>query len=545
MSSVNVFIKKNVKQIAEKEKNVLVSPNIPEDKLNNAIKAFKCEDFYESILAIYDDSMFNNAKCGLVFTGEKVIHSSHGTFLYSDIESVEYIENITISDKGKENKEEFILIKTKDGKINNLEDDLTFANKKNLAIFLNKIITEFEDFKEENQLTPIAEMSEEFKKAYLKIIVNMTYINDDDIDEKELAEILLLMTRLELSKDSRFEIRTYIAEISHENLISLEKLIVIIKDNSYSSHFQSFMISLAKDMINVYFSTNDSINRNFKFLLENQSLFNLSNEEIDLAFNAVENDYKILKEDLDDTAIEKNLKELGSKATGIGVPIAAVYISGSVLGLSAAGMTSGLATLGMGGFLGLSSMATGIGVAVLLGIGAYKGVKHLTGANELDKYKTRELMLHEVIKQTQKTISLVIDDINFIVQKLNDVTLNHAEQSEKIKKLVQMMSKYQSAIKTVDNKTNYYQNSANRLQCPKELDISRLESLTSEPTQKPLFDFIVENYEEKTMMLKEDVDTEILDKMGKVFQSLGYFDMGNIMLGKASEGLEKIKGIFG
>ena len=169
--SVNVYIKENVKKIAEKEKNVLVTPDIPENKLNNAVKAFKCEDFYESILAIYDDSMFNNAKCGLVFTGERVIHNSYGTFVYADIESVEHIVNITVNDKGKENTDEFIVIKTKDGKEHKIKDDLTFANKKNLAEFLNTIITDFKDFKEENQLTTISEMSEEFKKAYLKIIV--------------------------------------------------------------------------------------------------------------------------------------------------------------------------------------------------------------------------------------------------------------------------------------------------------------------------------------------------------------------------------------
>lgn len=546
MANVNVYIKENVKKIAEKEKNVLVAPGIPESKLNNAIKAFGCKDFYESILAIYDDSMFNNAKCGLVFTGEKVIHNSYGTFVYADIESVEYRVN-----DDKENEDECVVIKTKDGKEHKIKDDLMFANKQNLVKFLNTIITDFSDFKEENQLTVISEMSEKFKKAYLKIIVNMTFIDDEDIDEKELAEILLLMTRLELSTDSRFEIRSYINDISNENLISIEELIVMIKENSESSDFQSLMISLAKDMINVHFSTNDSMSRDFKFLNENQSLFNLSDEEIDLAFSAVENDYKMLKEDLDDNVIKKNAEDLAAKAAAAGAPLAAVYISGSVVGMSAAGITSGLATLGMG-----MGMTGGLVVVGLIGIMTYKGLKHLTGANELDKYKTRELMLHEVIKQTQKTISLIIDDINFVVQKLNDVTLNHAEQSEKIKKLVQMMAKYQSAIKTVDNKTNHYQNSANRLQCPKELDVSRLESLTAEPTQKPLFDFIIENYEEesievdgkqkKSIILKENIDTETLDKMGEAFKSLEYFDMGNIVKSKASEGLEKLKqSIFG
>lgn len=58
-----------------------------------------------------------------------------------------------------------------------------------------------------------------------------------------------------------------------------------------------------------------------------------------------------------------------------GVPIAVVYVSGSVIGLSAAGITSGLAALGLG--LG---MVPGIGVAVLLGTGVFLGVRALLDA---------------------------------------------------------------------------------------------------------------------------------------------------------------------
>lgn len=585
--SVNVYIKENVKKIAEKEKNVLVAPSIPDDKLNNAVKAFKCEDFIESILAIYDDSMFNNAKNGLVFTGERVIHNSYGTFVYSDVESVEHIVNVTVNDKGKENTDEFIVIKTKDGKEHKIKQDLKYANKKNLAEFLNTIITDFTDFKEENQLTTISEMSEDLKIAYLKIIVNMTYIDDEQIDEKELSEILLLMTRLELSQDSRFKVRSYISEIS-KDIKSIEELIIEAKENSESSNFKSLMISLVKDLINTYFSTQNlyeikiitekiksikvldkkgkkvpiDIEKartimqeiDFVFLVENKSLFNLDDEEIFLAYATIANDYSLVYDDLDDNAIKENAKELAAKAAAAGTPLAAVYISGSVVGMSAAGITSGLATLGMG--LGMTG---GLVVVGLVGIAAYKGLKHLTGANELDKHKTRVLMLQEVIKQTQKTISLIIGDINFIIQKLNDVTLEHAKQDEKIKKLITMVAQYQGAVKAVDKKNNSYQNSVNKLHCPKELDVARLKSLTSEPTKKPLFDFIIENYEEKSIevdgkeknytILTENIDTEILDKMGEVFKSLGYFDMGNIVGSKVSSVGNiigsKTKGLFG
>ena len=77
-----------------------------------------------------------------------------------------------------------------------------------------------------------------------------------------------------------------------------------------------------------------------------------------------------------DSASAKDLKKLGGDvAAGLasaGVPVAAVAVSGSVFGLSAAGITSGLAALGMG--LG---MTTGIGVAAAIGVGSYFGVRWL------------------------------------------------------------------------------------------------------------------------------------------------------------------------
>jgi len=544
MASINLFIKENIKDVG---KDIYVVSDIPEKKLNNALKSYGKDVSYESILTLYDDTLFGSASDGFLLTGEKVLHSKYGIFLYSDIKSVEYIENIITDNKGKEKKEEWIIIKTKDGKARNLTDNLKKIDKKKFAEFLNKIITEFEEYKEENQLKEIADMQNDLKIAYLKIIINMTFIDDGEIDAKELAELFLLMTRLELDKDSRFEIRKYITEISQDNIEQVEKLVDIIKENSEDSHRKPLMISLVKDLINTYFSTKNTMDRNFKFLDDNKELFRVSDEEIDLAYDTVENDYKLLKEDLDDDAIKRNAKELASKAAAAGVPLAAVYISGSVVGMSAAGITSGLAALGMG-----MGMTGGLAVVGIIGVLSYKGMKHLTGANELDKYKTRELMLHEVIKQTQKTISLIIDDINYIVKKLNDTLLKHAEQKEKIQKLMKMVAQFQGALKSVDNKSNIYQNSANRLQNPKILDVDRLKELTSEPTKKPLYNFIIENYEQKEMKtedgkknvyaLKQDISTEILDKMAQVFQALGYFDMGNIVASKASS---LVKGILG
>lgn len=542
MENINVFIKEKIRD--EVEYDIMVMPDIENHKLNNAIESFGCKEFYQSILAIYDSTKFRSAKEGLVFTGEKMIYKNQGnhwTFPYKKIESLNYQYEFTKGRFGQENFNQWLLI-TMDGKEYKLEKlDGLFPSQyfsfESLSNFLQKIIDNFDEYKEENQLKTIAEMPDELKIAYLKIIVNMTFSDDQNIDEKELAELFLLMTRLELNRESRFKIRTYITEMSVDSIEPVETLLETIKSNAEASHYQALIVSLAKDLINIYFSTKDTLNRNFTFLSNYQALFKLSDEKIQLAYDTVENDHKLINEDLDDSTIEKNAKELAAKAAAAGVPLAAVYISGSVIGMSAAGITSGLATLGMG-------MTGGLAAIAIIGVLSYKGVKHLTGANELDKYKTRELMLHDVIKQTQKTISQIIGDINHIVQKLNETALNHAEQTEKIKKLMQMMAQFQGALKNVDNKSNTYQISASRLQNPKVLDEERLKSLTSEPTKKPLYDFIIVNYElkmvsvdnkeVKKLALKDHVSSETLEKMSEIFKVLGYFDMENILKGKLS-----------
>ena len=78
----------------------------------------------------------------------------------------------------------------------------------------------------------------------------------------------------------------------------------------------------------------------------------------------------ILNKRKNDSQIAKSFKDIAAKAGAVGVPLAAIYFSGSVVGFSAAGITSGLATMGLGGLLGFSGMVTGIGTVVLIGVGA-------------------------------------------------------------------------------------------------------------------------------------------------------------------------------
>ncbi|MDD2357793.1 MAG: hypothetical protein PHX13_07770 [Thiovulaceae bacterium] len=519
MKNVNLFIKENIQKIAKND--LYIFPNIPNGKLKNAIKAFHCESFHKSILAIYDTTLLGSAKEGLVFTGEKILYNNGELieFPYKDITSIEYKKDTTVSNSGKESTEHYILIMMNSKEY--ILKALGTFNYQEFSNILNKIIKDFDNFYEENQgsleLHEFIEMSEIIKIAYVKIIINMAYFDDKNINQNELAEIFLLMTRLEFSKESRFEIKNYISDIV--NVIEhTENLILIIKTHCEISDFKSIKLFLIKDLINIYLSTtNDKECSNFKFLYQNTSVWELTNKEIEFTIETVKLDHKILKENLTDDMVDTQLKALSAKAESLGIPKPVLYISG------------GLSVLLLPGIAGLS----------LLSVATYKGVRYFSGDNELDKYKKREILLQDVIKQSQRTISLIIDDMNFIVEKLNEVITEHNEQGEKIQKLLSIMSSFQGALQAVDNKSNAYDRTLAQLKCPDVIDIQKIKSLTSKPEQQVIFDFIIENYEENLKepnkyTLKENLTTDTLDKLSQIFESIEYLRVENMTENKSS-----------
>ncbi len=560
MTSVNVYLRENLGCISS---NISVAPQINEKKLNNAVKSFGFTGNPSTVVALYDNTLFGSAKEGILFTGEQLIYrrvlSDPISMPFASIASVEYVETVT-GTKG-DKIEESLLIRSKETADQTITGLLS-CNYRKLAEVLSTCIEEFTEFKEERQLIPIDELDESLKVAYVQAVINTAYDDDQVIDDKEFAEVLQLMTRLNLSPETRFALRSYMASI--EDQIPLATLLERIENCSPDGQVKALHVSLVKDMINLYYSKGGRGIAQFEFLQKNRELLKVSDEEVELAVMAIKNDYDMLRDDLTDDQIVSALKLLSAKAAAVGTPLAAVYLSGSVVGMSAAGITSGLASLGMGGLLGMSGMVTGIGVAVLIGVGAYAGVKKLTGANELTRFKRRELMLNEVIKQTQLTISLVMKDINFVTGKLNEYIQAHGAQDAKIKQLVGLMAQMTGAGAMLTEKSASAQARATKLRCAQFLDENKLKSLTREPTKAELYDLIMGFYEERSvavagdeagdqktelkLCIKRDCNTKQLEGLAQAFDAIGYFKVGDVLLGTATEAVgkarEKLSGLF-
>ena len=175
---------------------------------------------------------------------------------------------------------------------------------------------------------------------------------------------------------------------------------------------------------------------------------------ITFAEKAIEYDEKLLMGKLTVEEFTKGAKNLAATAASIGVPITAVYFSGSVIGLSAAGIISGLTQLGLGGILGFSSLVTGIGVVVIMGIVTFKLVKWAITGKERQMEKIREHMVQEIIKLNQKAMISLAEDINSFASHMEQLATTSEENRKMLAKLYEL---YQDAMNILQERKVTYE----------------------------------------------------------------------------------------
>ena len=537
--TVQEILKTNASKITEK---YYLAPDIPEKKLNNAVSKIAPDISPNNIVLILDNTVFGSVKEGIVFSGTKMsiksAFSDRIEIQYVELTNCEYyvkkIEKEKNNGEKKVTKKPCVRILTENRKIE--IDNLLHCNYERFADMLNEIIEVADTSEEVSQIISLSEMEETVKTPYMKIIINMAFSDDAVVDPKEYAEIISLITRLEFTPEQRVVLRTYISNV--EALEDTGALIGQIDEKCPAGNEKALHVSLVKDIVNIYKMTKEDKAENCKFLMDNKQRLGITDEELDLVEKAIENDLEILNNAKTDKQVEKTLKDLAAKAGAVGIPLAAIYMSGSVIGISAAGITSGLAAMGLGGVLGFSSMFTGIGVAVLLGVSTYHGLKLITGSKEVESQKRREILLNEVIKNTQKTINVLIEDINYISKRLVEEINIGREHSIQIKKLSLALSMLSKAGHVLNGKLDKTENEVHKIRCPKRLNKDRLKKLTSDPTKKPLYKEVLSCYEERSteddknaLCLRQDLTPKKSEQLGNIFETIGYFSVGSLTKG--------------
>lgn len=558
--TVQKYIRENVNLLGDR---TYIAPNIPEKKLNAAISIFAENVNPDYVIALHDSSIFSTGKEGCLFLGDsvylKAAFEKPLKIEFVNIDSIRYETYEKEASFGKSKTVKQVFVYFKNGEELELSPYLLNVNYEAFTKVIQGILNEAEagaEFENSSQVTPLAQLSEEVKVNYIKVVCNFSYSDDQIIDPYEYAEIISLIARIELDSVKRIEIRSYMSDINNveENSEILERL----KINTSETSFEVLGKSLIKDILYIFkqrhsiqeWSQNDFIN----YLV---SANNIQKDEIELIIQAIQNDEDILKQRKNDSEIAKSIKDIAAKAGAIGVPMAAIYFSGSVVGFSAAGITSGLAAMGLGGILGLSGMVTGIGTIILLGVGTYHGLKKITGIGDLQNNKQREFMLQAIIRNTQKSLNYLIEDMNEISNQLMNEIKKGNENSQKIQKLSELLNTLSQGAQFSVQKQNHSQIEQLITKLPLKLDMIRLLQLTQKATQEKIQDFIISCYElsimsknnegtEEVWSLRENLPLSDLEQLYECFEQINYNKLAQATLATAVGSTKGfVKNIFG
>lgn len=184
-----------------------------------------------------------------------------------------------------------------------------------------------------------------------------------------------------------------------------------------------------------------------EYIAEAQEKLDVSDEQVEEMKNFAREVKRIRERGIDDDYAADALKEATAGLVGVGVPVGAVAFSGSVVGLSAAGITSGLAALGLG------AMVPGIGVVIVGGGGIYYLLKWLFDVGnkrkkeELRKERQRKTQL--AIQNLQETISTLVDQLDDLQEDAAKAEANKEaveKLNDRLRKLKQVLNRREEQL---------------------------------------------------------------------------------------------------
>ena len=565
--NIESIIRDNINKLKNDYTNIYVSPDIPPKKLDNAVAAYARDVQPGYVLALYDQTVFGSAKDGILFLGDRMYFSWNKRVVnYLDIQEVELLQNYKAAKDGtRKEVEPSVIMAWTDGTKERFDDYLVGINKRGFKDFIqiihDEVGTEETELDSTNQLLPLSMMEDEIKETYIKFLCNAVYLDDGQIDSREYAEIMTLIAINSLTHESRMKIRMYM--YNTDGMEDMETLLEKLDSLVPSGSVEAIRLSLFKDAVNIRWDAlnleeNRAAAKEDRYIRELQGLLGINDDKAEFIISEIQNNKDILNKRQNDDQIKNSMKETMAKAGAVGVPMAAVYLSGSVVGVSAAGMTSGLAALGMGGILGFSSMFTGIGVAVLLGVGAYKGVRMFSGLEDLEKNKEREMMLKEVAKNAQKTLNYLVEDINALNDQLQQAFSEQDIMNEKTRQLALKLSKLMRQMgqgaQYTTNKMGYATKEQVICRLPRSINMDVVEKLAAGATHTSARELLMKVYSEQQTDEKQQVidhclntncSEEDLTEAYSILESIGYFKLSDnavaSAMSAADSGVREVK----
>jgi len=220
---------------------------------------------------------------------------------------------------------------------------------------------------EEQKKHPLEEYSENEQIAYLSVLSAVCYV-DKEFGDMEKRQLDVLLAQLKISDVGKAKIYSSVFNLQREDKLANLEAIQILGNTELK-------YTLISDLC--LFSLVDSkyTNEEYQYILGIGEVLGITKGQVDAIKSIQENLYKIKDIPPNSERFKQVIKASAASLAGVGVPIAAIAASGTMFGLSAAGISAGLAALGA--FVGGGMLLGAVIVVPAIVFGSAYGVKKL------------------------------------------------------------------------------------------------------------------------------------------------------------------------
>lgn len=220
---------------------------------------------------------------------------------------------------------------------------------------------------EEQKKHPLEEYSENEQIAYLSVLSAVCYV-DKEFGDMEKRQLDVLLAQLKISDVGKAKIYSSVFNLQREDKLANLEAIQILGNTELKYTLISDLCLFS--LVDSKFSDDE-----YQYILGIGEVLGITQEQVDAIKSIQESLYKIKDIPPNSEKYKHLIKDSAAKLAGVGVPVAAIAASGSMFGLSAAGITSGLAALG--GLVGGGMLLGAVVVVPAIALGAALGVKKL------------------------------------------------------------------------------------------------------------------------------------------------------------------------
>ena len=234
---------------------------------------------------------------------------------------------------------------------------------------------------EEQKKHPLEEYSENEQIAYLSVLSAVCYV-DKEFGDMEKRQLDVLLAQLKISDVGKAKIYSSVFNLQREDKLANLEAIQILGNTELKYTLISDLCLFS--LVDSKFSDDE-----YQYILGIGEVLGITQEQVDAIKSIQESLYKIKDIPPNSEKYKHLIKDSAAKLAGVGVPVAAIAASGSMFGLSAAGITSGLAALG--GLVGGGMLLGAVIVVPAIALGAAFGVKKLFDVVWKDKKSPEKL----------------------------------------------------------------------------------------------------------------------------------------------------------